>query len=115
MSSRGLPHVVARQPDTEFCAVIYARVSSKIQRDRQTIESQLETLSKYVEERGWALGGVYKDDGKSAKTGKLSKRAGWLKLCADAEAGKFNTVVVYDLDRVARTERWEERGQILGP
>ena len=96
-------------------AAIYARVSSAAQRDAHTIENQLRTLPAFVMSQGWELAGTYVDDGRSAKTGKLDKRDGFARLMADAEARRFDVLVVVDVDRLTRTGSIEERAQILGP
>lgn len=95
-------------------AAIYARVSSSGQRDRHTIRSQVETLPKWAEAQGWTVAGVYTDDGKTAKSGHLEARDGFARLLADAAAGKFQVVVVVDLDRVTRADDLAERGRIYG-
>lgn len=96
-------------------AAIYARVSSSQQRDAHTIESQMRELPAYVAAQGWDLVATYVDDGRSAKTGQLERRDGFARLMADAEAGRFDVVVVVDVNRLTRTESIEERAQILGP
>ena len=96
-------------------AAIYARVSSLAQRDAHTIENQRRTLRAYVAERGWELVEVYEDDGRSAKAGKLDARDGFARLVRDAEARRFDVLVVVDIDRLTRTDSIEERAQILGP
>jgi site-specific DNA recombinase len=96
-------------------AAVYARVSSSIQRDRHTIESQLRILPEYVKQQGWILAGTYVDDGKSAKAGQLEKRDGFARLQRDAEAKAFDVLVVVDVDRITRTDDMMERAQILGP
>lgn len=96
-------------------AAIYARVSSAAQRDAQTIEGQLRTLPGFVAAQGWILVDTYVDDGRSAKTGMLDKRDGFARLMRDAEAGRFDVLVVVDVNRLTRTGSIEERAQILGP
>jgi len=96
-------------------AVIYARVSSAAQRDAQTIEGQLQTLPPYVASQGWTLVNTYVDDGRSAKTGMLDQREGFARMMCDAEAGRFDVLVVVDVNRLTRTNSIEERAQILGP
>jgi site-specific DNA recombinase len=96
-------------------AVIYARVSSAAQRDAHTIESQLQALHAYVAAQGWHLIDTYVDDGRSAKTGMLEKRDAWARLTRDAEAHRFELLVVVDVNRLTRTGSIEERAQILGP
>ena len=98
-------------------AVAYARVSSTMQRDRDTIASQLRVLPEFVAERGWTLVRpveTYVDDGRSAKAGKLEHRRGLAALLRDAALGVFDVVVVVDVDRVTRSEDLAERGAILG-
>lgn len=98
-------------------AVCYPRVSSLLQRDKHTIDSQISTLPAFVEARGWKLvrpARHYADDGRSAKSGQLELREGFRRLTADAAAGVFDVVVVVDMDRVTRSEDIAERGAILG-
>jgi site-specific DNA recombinase len=95
------------------CA-LYARVSSKAQAEKHTIGAQLRVLRAFVAERGWPLIGEYIDDGRTAKSGHLEKREGFARLARDAELGRFQVVVVFDLDRLTRSEEQGERGQILG-
>jgi DNA invertase Pin-like site-specific DNA recombinase len=96
-------------------AAIYARVSSATQRDAHTIESQLRVLRAFVAGQGWALVDTYVDDGKTAKTGKLEARDGFARCAADAEAKRFDVLVVVDIDRLTRTDDMLERAAILGP
>jgi site-specific DNA recombinase len=98
-------------------AVIYARVSSSVQRDRDTIASQLRVLPEYVERQGWQLvqpARTYVDDGHTAKAGHLEARTGLARLLRDAAAGLFDVVAVVDIDRLTRSEDLTERGAILG-
>lgn len=98
-------------------AVTYARVSSQVQKDRHTIDSQLRVLPEFVARHGWTLVApttTYVDDGKTAKAGHLEKRAGFQRLLRDMTAGKFDVVVVIDQDRLTRSEDLRERGEILG-
>jgi len=72
------PHAMASDAaPSALRAVIYARVSSAAQRDRQTIASQLSTLPTFIASRGWILAkpaGTYVDEGRTAMEGFLSKR-----------------------------------------
>lgn len=95
-------------------AAIYARVSSAQQRDAQSIESQLRTLPAFIAARGWNLVATYKDDGRSAQSGKLAARTGLAAMLAAAAARAFDVVVVADMDRLTRAEDLAERGAILG-
>ena len=52
----GSPHAMASDAaPSALRAVIYARVSSAAQRDRQTIASQISTLPTFIASRGWIL------------------------------------------------------------
>lgn len=98
-------------------AVVYARVSSKAQKDRHTIDSQLRDAPAFIASQGWTLVrpvDTYVDDGRTAKAGHLGARNGFQRLAADATAGAFDVVVVVDLDRLTRSEDLAERGAILG-
>jgi site-specific DNA recombinase len=98
-------------------AVVYARVSSAAQRERETIASQLRVLPEFVAARGWDLvapATTYVDDGRTAKAGHLEARLGLSALLRDAALGKFDVVVVVDIDRLTRSEDLTERGAILG-
>jgi DNA invertase Pin-like site-specific DNA recombinase/uncharacterized protein YqeY len=98
-------------------AVAYARVSSAMQRDRETIASQLRVLPEFIARQGWILARpieTYVDDGRSAKAGNLAARLGLGALLRDAALGLFDVVVVVDVDRLTRSEDIEERGMILG-
>jgi site-specific DNA recombinase len=98
-------------------AVIYARVSSMTQRDRQTIASQISTLPTFVASRGWKLvrpPETYVDDGRTAMEGFLSKRTSFTRLIQDAARGLFDVVVIVDMDRLTRSEDLRERGEVLG-
>jgi DNA invertase Pin-like site-specific DNA recombinase len=95
-------------------AAAYARVSSSIQRERETIASQLRVLPEFIARQGWTLVKSYADDGHSAKAGNLGSRKGLADLLRDAASGAFDVVVVVDIDRLTRSEDLGERGHILG-
>lgn len=98
-------------------AVVYARVSSEGQRDRETIATQLRLGPDFIARQGWDLvrpPTTYVDDGRTASSGHLGKRAGLAALMRDAGAGVFDVVVLFDIDRLTRADDWTERGAILG-
>jgi site-specific DNA recombinase len=80
-------------------AAIYARVSSEEQREGQTIDSQIAELRRFAEGKGWALAGVYKDEGWS---GALLSRPALDRLRDDAARNLFDLVLLNDVDRLAR-------------
>jgi DNA invertase Pin-like site-specific DNA recombinase len=81
---------------------LYLRVSSEEQRDAGTIQTQRNYLERYAAERGFEVIETYSDDGVSG-TYHLHERREGLRLFEDAQAGKLDTVLVYRLDRLART------------
>lgn len=89
--------------------------ASAAQRDNHTIENQLRVLPAFIAAQGWTLAGTYTDDGRSAKSGKLDARDGFAALLRDAEARRFDLLVVVDVDRLTRTDSIEERARIIGP
>ena len=86
------------KPQTSRVA-IYARVSSEEQKEGQTIDSQVAELERYSKTRGWRVFSVYKDEGWS---GAVMARPSLDRLRDDAEKGFFDTVLINDVDRLAR-------------
>ena len=81
---------------------IYVRVSTQEQVDGYSIQEQIERLTKYCEAHGWMLVGSYTDPGYS---GANTDRPALQKLFADAKRGCFDTVLVYKLDRLSRSQK----------
>ena len=79
----------------------YARVSTDLQREKESIKTQLELIERYCEQNGLTLVETICDDGVSG-TIPLPERAGGAKLLQNARAGKFAAVVVYKADRLGR-------------
>jgi len=79
-------------------AAIYARVSTS--NNGQSPEMQLRDFGEYCDRRGWALAGEYVDVGIS---GTKEKRPELDRLMADAHRRKFDVVVVWSFDRMARS------------
>jgi site-specific DNA recombinase len=80
----------------------YLRVSSEEQRDRETIEIQDDFLEQYRGLYDLEVADIYKDDGVSG-TIPLHERPEGRRLLEDAREGKFQTVLVYKLDRLGRS------------
>ena len=79
----------------------YLRVSSRVQRERETIASQREAVLGHASEQGWTLceAHVFADDGFSGAT--LDRPA--LEALRDAVAGgKVDTVLAWSADRLSR-------------
>jgi site-specific DNA recombinase len=83
-------------------AAIYVRVSTEEQaRLGVSLDAQEEALKGYCKTYGFEIFNIYRDEGKSAKD--MAHRPALRQLLTDAEAKKFNTVLVYKLDRFSRS------------
>jgi site-specific DNA recombinase len=81
---------------------LYVRVSSQEQADEgYSIGEQTERLTKYAEAMGWVVYKVYVDPGYS---GGNIDRPGLNDMIKDVETGLIDTVVVYKLDRLSRSQ-----------
>jgi DNA invertase Pin-like site-specific DNA recombinase len=94
-------------------AVIYARVSSREQRKRNTIESQLRELPTWAERLEFAVADVFVDNGISGKA-LLDQRHGLMRMFDRLKTGDVTHVLVFDLDRFSRDVDLETRGRIFG-
>jgi putative DNA-invertase from lambdoid prophage Rac len=81
-------------------AAIYARVSTPESEHKQDTDNQLAPLLEFLKRHDWTLFKSYVDY-ITAKTGK--KRPSLDQLLADASKMKFDVVVVWKLDRFARS------------
>jgi site-specific DNA recombinase len=81
---------------------LYLRVSSDEQKERQTIETQRAFLKEYCRLYGLEVAETYADDGVSG-TIPLHERPEGRRLLEDAQAGMFETLLVYRLDRLGRS------------
>ena len=79
-------------------AVIYARYSSDKQTE-QTIENQIRICTEYANSNEMSIVGVYADQGKS---GRDDNRPEFQKMLHDSKLQKFDTIIVYMLDRFMR-------------
>ncbi|MGX7745897.1 recombinase family protein, partial [Rhodopseudomonas parapalustris] len=81
---------------------IYCRVSSDDQKERDTIENQVELLNTFIEMKDdLSLYKEYLDNGVSG-TINFEKRPGGKSLIEDAATGRFDIVLVYKIDRFGR-------------
>ncbi|MGN7384096.1 recombinase family protein [Paenibacillus sp. SAFN-117] len=89
---------------TKIRAVIYARVSTEEQvREGFSIAAQLAELEKYAEQFNFDIIDRYVDEGASGKS--IKGRTQLQRLLKDAEKQKFQVVMLYKLDRLARKLR----------
>ena len=90
-------------------AAIYCRVSSDEQRDNQTIETQIDTVKRWVDvqrliHQPIEVYDFYLDDGVSG-TLPLAERPAGQRLLRDAASQHFHLVLVYKIDRLGRDPR----------
>ncbi|MGE0361468.1 MAG: recombinase family protein [Vicinamibacterales bacterium] len=86
-------------------AAIYARKSNEqtgVSEDQKSVTRQIDGARAFIARKGWTLdeAHVYTDDGVSGAL--FSGRAEFQRMMRDAEAGTFEAVVLYDLDRFGR-------------
>ena len=92
---------IVRLPPMPGTVAAYLRVSSPLQRQRETIASQREAVLEHADGRGWIIPEehVFADDGFSGAT--LDRPA--LEALRDAVAsGRVETVLVWSVDRLSR-------------
>jgi len=80
---------------------VYARVSTDEQREKQTIETQVEKAKDFCRLHDLEVYDFYLDEGISGIT-PFEERPEGKRLLEDAAQKKFSTVVIYKLDRVGR-------------
>lgn len=82
---------------------IYIRVSTARQdQEGYSIPLQKERLFAYCKAKGWVVAGLFVDPGHSGST---LDRPGMVALIEGVEAGKFDAVLVYKLDRLSRSQK----------
>ncbi len=82
--------------------LLYARLS--VSRDESvSVARQVEAGRQYAAARGWTVAGVYTDDGVSASRTRPEERAGWRALLAEVARTRPHAVVVWKVDRLARS------------
>ncbi len=80
---------------------VYIRVSTEEQaKEGFSIAAQRDKLLAYLRSQGWTLGGIYVDEGFSAKN---TSRPELQRLLADMRTGQIEVVLVYRLDRLTRS------------
>jgi site-specific DNA recombinase len=87
---------------------IYARVSTKGDKEQRSTDGQIGACRAVLAERGLAAGEVFKDDGRSAWNPRVVREE-WDRLMARLESGTSAGVIVFDLERFARRPADGER------
>jgi len=86
-------------------AALYARVSTTEQVEGYSIDAQRRAFRTLCQGRGWEPVAEYVDEGKSARSDKVSKRPAFRQALADAQAHVYDVLVVHKLDRFSRNLR----------
>ncbi|MFJ1510914.1 recombinase family protein [Cellulosimicrobium funkei] len=98
-------------------AAVYTRASLDTTGEGLAVERQHEDCLRIINERGWTVAGEYQDNSISASK-KGAKRPGYDRMVADYEAGLFDALVCWDLDRLTRQPRqledWIDRAEERG-
>ena len=82
---------------------VYVRVSTQEQaREGYSIGEQIDRLKKYCEAHGWIIVKIYTDAGYS---GGDTDRPALQDMLKDVRAGKGDSVLVYKLDRLSRSQK----------
>ncbi|GEB32186.1 recombinase family protein [Brevibacillus parabrevis] len=81
------------------CAV-YARVSTGLDSQKDSLENQVSFFENFIKEKGWELVRIYADEGKSGTS--IVKRKELQRLMRDAEQGGFDVVLIKSISRWAR-------------
>ena len=94
----------------EVRAAIYCRLSKDDDQDgpSASIQNQREMLSRYCEEQGWQVAGIFQDDG---YTGLNMDRPDFQRMLKLIEQGMFDVVLTKDLSRLGRN--YLQTGQLI--
>ncbi|WP_420182081.1 recombinase family protein [Haloarcula sp. KBTZ06] len=85
---------------SEERAAIYARTSSTSQKFGYSIDEQVRQCAERCQMMGWSVAFVYKDE---AVSGKDTDRPMFQEMLSKAEAGLFDILVFWKLDRFSRS------------
>lgn len=86
-------------------AALYVRVSSEEQVEGYSLPAQRRAIEEYCRSHGYAIVQRYADEGKSGRSDDLAKRPAFKQMLDDADAGRFDVVIVHKNDRFARNRR----------
>jgi DNA invertase Pin-like site-specific DNA recombinase len=84
-------------------AAIYARISDDKEGEGLGVERQIRDCLDLCERLGWTVKETYRDDSKSAYSGKA--RPAYERMLRDARAGRINAIACWSVDRLTRHPR----------
>ncbi|MEW1821763.1 recombinase family protein [Arthrobacter sp. NPDC080031] len=82
-------------------SALYLRISKDKTGEGLAVERQEALIRKMLKEKGWEAGRVYTDNSVSATSAKAVRPA-YEQMLSDWEAGEFEAISAYDLDRIYR-------------
>ncbi len=85
-------------------AAVYLRISQDHTGEGLAVERQREDALRLAKDRRWKVASEYVDNSISASDSR-KVRPGYDALCRDFEAGLWDALIVYDLDRLTRQPR----------
>lgn len=98
-------------------AAIYLRISQDREMDGLAIDRQREQCEALAQFRRWDVVETYTDQSKSA-TDRTKNRPAYDRMVSDYQAGAFNAIICYDLDRLTRQPRqledWIDAAELRG-
>lgn len=83
-------------------AAIYARVSSDPRDKGRSVAEQEQECRAWVEQAGWNLLGVYRDNDRSASRYARKERPDWQRLTEDLSRGRVDVLVAWEVSRATR-------------
>lgn len=84
-------------------AALYLRISQDPKRDGLAVERQREDCERLAADRGWKIVETYSDTVSAFNARKI--RPAYSRMLDDYRAGRFDALVVWDLDRLTRQPR----------
>lgn len=96
-------HVIeqAAQPANNILVGAYCRVSTDLEVQKTSLDVQMMAYERIINNHpGWVLAGIYADKGLSGTS--VNRRTEFLRMIADAKAGKLNYIMVKSVSRFAR-------------
>src|SRR5688500_5211458 len=89
-----------RERESAIRVALYYRVSQPGQVDAYSLDAQRRLLPEHAQRMGWEVAGEYEDAGISGES--LVYRPGMMQLLADAQAGRFDVILVIEDSRLSR-------------
>lgn len=90
-----------QEPGAQIKVAAYCRVSTNLEVQEQSLETQMAAFQRTISEHpGWVLAGIYADKGISGTS--VKHREEFLRMIADAKAGKIQYILVKSISRFSR-------------